>query len=100
VKLPVKFARNVSTGDLSHTLKSKNKDEIGFLLTTINQMVISYGKIASEVISNSNNLKTSSINLVTTARDLSNAFKQMTEQSSNVTHTSKDMSDQISNISL
>jgi methyl-accepting chemotaxis protein len=96
----VKFARNVSTGDLSNTLKSKNRDEIGFLLTTINQMVISYRKIVSEVISNSNNLKTSSINLVTTARDLSTAFKQMTEQSSNVTHTSKDMSDQISNISL
>jgi methyl-accepting chemotaxis protein len=96
----VKFARNVSTGDLSHTLKSKNKDEIGFLLTTINQMVISYRKIVNEVISNSNNLKMSSINLVTTASDLSTAFKQMTEQSSNVTHTSKDMSDQISNISL
>jgi methyl-accepting chemotaxis protein len=96
----VLFAHKVSTGDLSYTLKSKNKDELGFLLTAINQMVLSYRTIVGEVISNASKLKVSSIDLVTTASDLSSVFKQMTEQSSNVTHTSKEMSEAISNISL
>ena len=96
----VQFARHVSSGDLSKTLRSKNKDEIGFLLTAINQMVLSYRTIVDEVISNSSHLKISSIDLVKTASELSAAFQKMSDEASNVTQTSKDMSGQINDISL
>jgi len=96
----VNYSTNVSHGDLSKTLKSENKDEIGFLLTAINNMVLTYRKIVIEIISYARLLSNSSEKLVDTASDLTTIFEQMTGNSSDVTATSINMSNAINDISL
>jgi len=94
------FASDVSQGDLSKTLKSKNNDEIGFLLTSINNMVVTYRKIVVEIISYARLLNVSSQNLVGTSNELTKSFEKITSNASDATETSVNMSNAINDISL
>ena len=104
ISIPVEklmnFASGVSQGDLSKTLNSKNNDEIGFLLTSINNMVVTYRKIVIEIISYARLLNVSSQNLVDTSSELTKSFDQMTGNASDATETSVNMSNAINDISV
>jgi len=95
----VVFAQDVSKGNLYKTLKTKNKDEIGYLLTAINKMVISFSKIVFDVKAHANNLFGASEEIVSVTNLLNNNAKNMNEQANNVTTTSVQMSSEIHSIS-
>jgi len=94
----VNFAQKVSRGDLSETLKSRNKDEIGHLLNAINTMVIAFRKIVCDVKSNGRRLAVSSDEMVTIAGQLAGNSQEMNDQATNVAGTSEMMSDSINTI--
>ncbi|KPA08904.1 methyl-accepting chemotaxis protein [Candidatus Magnetomorum sp. HK-1] len=98
IEKSIDFASKVSQGDLSQTLKSKNKDEVGYLLSAINTIVLTFRKIVKEVTSNSEKMGSSSESMVDIAGKLSLHSEKVSEQTGSVTETSEAMTKNISMI--
>jgi len=91
----VSFAKKVSEGDLSETLKTRKRDEIGHLLEAINTMVLAFRKIVKDVKLNGKRLAGESDDMVKIAGKLAGNSEKMSDQASMVTGTSELMSDNI-----
>jgi len=92
----IKFASAVSKGDLSNMLKSKNKDEVGYLLTAINKIVLTFRKIVKEITSHALTMMNASEVMVNIAGKLSLHSEKVSEQTTSVTETSESMTENIS----
>jgi len=72
----VDVAEKVSAGDLSVTIDSKNKDEIGRVLTALKHMVEKLRDVVSEVSNAANNVSAGSEELSATAEQMSQGATQ------------------------
>jgi len=95
IEKSIDFASKVSQGDLSQTLKSKNKDEVGYLLSAINTIVFTFRKIVKSVTANSEKMGSSSERMVSIAGKLSLHSEKVSEQTDSVTGTSEAMTENI-----
>jgi len=70
------LARTVASGDLTRTVEVANDDEIGVVVTALNEMVESLRVVASDVTSAAGNVATGSAQMSTTASQVAEGASQ------------------------
>ncbi len=88
----VDFARILSEGDLTQTLDIKQKDEVGTLAKTMNQMAASLREIFTNIAIRMDNLLDSSTELTEISQQLSTGSDQTSMKSSTVAAAAEEMS--------
>ncbi|MBF0626750.1 MAG: HAMP domain-containing protein [Magnetococcales bacterium] len=91
----VSFAQTLARGDLTTRLNIDQKDEIGVLAKSLNEMVDKLKSILTEVRNTANSVSTGSEELSSTAQQISQGA---TEQAASVEETSSAMEEMSSNI--
>lgn len=91
----VEFAKRMAQGDFTDTLDIDNRDEIGVLTASLNNMVNKLSEVVGDVGSATENVASGSEELSATAQSLS---QSATEQAANVEEVSSSMEEMTSNI--
>ena len=95
IRKGVSFAEYMSQGDFTRTLEIEQRDEIGVLAHSLNDMVVRLSSVVAEVGASSENVASGSEELSATAESLSQAS---TEQAANVEEVSASMEEMTANI--
>ncbi|WP_419778593.1 methyl-accepting chemotaxis protein [Maridesulfovibrio sp.] len=95
IRKGVSFAEYMSQGDFTRTLDIEQRDEIGILAHSLNDMVVRLSSVVAEVGVSSENVASGSEELSATAESLSQAS---TEQAANVEEVSASMEEMTANI--
>jgi len=82
----------VAEGDLTHTLKAKNKDEIGQMATALNGMVNKLSSMLKEIIGNAEQLHGSSQTMTNISGELFTAAGRTATKSTFVASAAEEMS--------
>ena len=91
----VSFAEHMAQGDFTRTLDINQRDEIGILAASLNDMVVKLSAVVGEVGISSENVASGSEELSATAESLSQAS---TEQAASVEEVSASMEEMTANI--
>jgi len=91
----VQFAKAMAEGDFTRTLEIDQKDEIGVLASSLNEMVAKLREVVAEVQSASENVASGSEELSASAQSMSQGA---TEQAASVEEISSSMEQMTSNI--
>ena len=94
----VDFTQKVSKGNLTKTLTSERKDEIGTLISATNSMVLEFRRIICDMQAKGTHLTGSSEKMVRIAGKLASNSEKMTMQSNNVAAASEEMTININSI--
>ena len=86
------FAKKMAGGDFTATINSKLTDEIGMLISSLNEMGITLRTMFKEISSSAQSLSTSSIEFVTLANEMSKNVEQTAEKANTVTVAAEEMS--------
>ena len=84
----VSFAKKIARGDLTAELKLNQRDEVGELAATLNDMVRNLANIVEQISSASKNVSTGSTELSSTSQEISQGASQ---QAASVEETSSSM---------
>ncbi|WP_320006097.1 methyl-accepting chemotaxis protein [Maridesulfovibrio sp.] len=95
IRKGVSFAEYMAQGDFTRTLDIEQRDEIGVLATSLNDMVVRLSSVVAEVGASSENVASGSEELSATAESLSQAS---TQQAANVEEVSASMEEMTANI--
>jgi methyl-accepting chemotaxis protein len=91
----VLFSKKIADGDLTATLKSRHNDEIGVLITTLNQMAEKLRAVVIEVRNASTNVSGGSQELSSSSQHMSQGA---TEQAASCEEISSSMEEMLANI--
>lgn len=92
------IARELSQFDISKNIDTNRQDEIGFLFTSINKMILSFRKIMLEIQSKCSLLSQTSENLVTISSNLYENSKEIHHDSEKIASDAVEMRANISMI--
>jgi len=85
------FANTLSNGDFSATLDIDQKDEVGDLAVSLNQVVIQLKNMIQELLSNAKSLSSSSAGLTSLSNELYNRSEESSQKSTDVENVSNEM---------
>jgi methyl-accepting chemotaxis protein len=88
----VDFARNISNGDLTRQIDIQQKDEIGMLASSMNEMGTNLRKMFTDIASAVQTLSTSSTKLFSLSQQMSDNSEQTTEKVNTVASAAEEMS--------
>jgi methyl-accepting chemotaxis protein len=92
IKKGVAFAENMATGDFSKTLEIKQKDEMGQLADSLNNMTSKLGGMINEISSGVETLSSSSTDLAAISEQMSQGANETSEKSGTVAASAEEMS--------
>ncbi|OFX21210.1 MAG: hypothetical protein A2033_04925 [Bacteroidetes bacterium GWA2_31_9] len=95
IKLSVDFATKISEGDLTATINIQQKDEIGILALTLQNMVLKLKEVVEAVVNGANNIASASEELSSSSQEVSQGAS---EQASSAEEISSSMEEMTSNI--
>ncbi|MFO7754230.1 MAG: methyl-accepting chemotaxis protein [Desulfobacteraceae bacterium] len=88
----VEFADSVAKGDLTATIDVDQKDEVGMLAKSLNDMSISLREIVTELSSNTESLSGASEELSSVSSQMASSAEEMDAQSSSVASAAEQVS--------
>lgn len=87
-----KFAKKIAEGDFTETIKIDQKDEIGMLTLSLNEMVGKLGGMVKEITLGVETLSSSSTELSTISQQMSSASEATAKKSNTVAVATEEMS--------
>ena len=93
------FIKAIAGGDLSRTIVLKNRDEIGAMMTDLNDMSGQLGTMFRNISESGAKLLNSSNDILTTSEELSNVSNDLSGQAHTVAAASEEMSANMSTVS-
>ena len=93
------FIKAIAGGDLSRTISLKNRDEIGAMMTDLNDMSSQLGTMFRNISESGAKLLNSSNDILTTSEELSNVSNDLSGQAHTVAAASEEMSANMSTVS-
>jgi methyl-accepting chemotaxis protein len=99
VKKAVEFTQTIAKGDFTHSLEIVQKDEIGSMVTAINQMVKGIAQVFKELLTGIITLNETSSDLSGIARELAEGAEDMSQKSESVATGAQVMRDGITAVS-
>jgi methyl-accepting chemotaxis protein len=94
----VKLAQTMAEGDLTDSIVFVRKDEVGVLVSSLNQMSANIRAIINNIHVDSNQVAVSSEELSATSHQLATASEEMTSQSSKVAAATEQISANMNNV--
>lgn len=95
----VQFAHAVASGDLTRTISSRKRDEVGMLLNSLNRMVTSLCATVGQINMASTEVATASEQLSSASTQMSTGMALQTERTSQIAGASLEMSQTSASIS-
>lgn len=95
VKRAVEFTKHVASGDLTTEMDIEQKDEIGMLAFSMQEMVEKLKSIVAEIQAGSDNIASASVQISSTSQQVSQGAS---EQASSAEEVSSSMEEMVSNI--
>ncbi len=92
------FAKKVSEGDFTGSLDTNQKNEIGILVSSLNNIVLSIGKMLKDIIDSINTLSSSSTELSAISQQMSSSSKLTSGKSDTVSTAAEEMSSSMSSV--
>jgi methyl-accepting chemotaxis protein len=92
IRKGVAFAEAMASGDFSQSLEVKQKDEVGKLVDSLNNMTSSIGGMINEISSGVETLSSSSTELASISAEMSQGANETSEQSGAVAAAAEEMS--------
>lgn len=92
------LAKKIAEGDLTVSLESKNQDETGSLISSMNHMTQKLRGVFVKIAENAQFLDKSSGQLSTAAKDMSQGSKQASDTASNVAAATEKMSSNMNSV--
>jgi len=94
----VGFADEMAKGDLTQTLDSKRKDEIGALTAALDKMAANLKEMFKDIVVGMNTLNSSSSDLSTVSKQITTNTTQAAEKSNSVAASAEEMSTNINSV--
>jgi len=95
----VKFAQVIEQGDVSQQMAVSSNDELGFLMTSLNNMSANLRKTLKNVNDNAVTLFSTSVNFTEIANAMQTSSNSLNEKSSAVASASEEMSSNMATVS-
>lgn len=95
----VKVATRVASGDLTHRIESKSKDEVGQLMLALKDMNDSLSKLIREALENSDAVSSAATELATASGQVSSSSQYQSEAASSMAAAIEEMTVSINQIS-
>jgi methyl-accepting chemotaxis protein len=93
------FIKAIATGDLSKTISVKHHDEIGAMVTDLNEMSAQLGTMFRSISEGGQKLLNSSQDILATSEELSNVSNDLSGQAHTVAAASEEMRANMANVS-
>lgn len=94
----VNFANTIASGDLTQQLNVVQKDEIGVLAGSLNEMATALRKMFTDIASGTQTLTSSSTELSAISEQISNNAQQTSDKSDNVSASAEQMSTSMNSV--
>lgn len=98
INAAVAFANKMAGGDLTQTINIDQKDEIGILVKSMNEMSNNLQSMFQEIIQNSQTLTSSSEELLSVSEEITQNSEQTTTKSNTVAAAAEEMSTNMSSV--
>ncbi len=92
------FAKQLSDGDFSQTLEIEQKDEIGVLAGSLNEMKSNLGEMFKEIARGAEKLTSSSVDLSSISDQLTSGTEQTSSKSNTVAMAAEEMSSNMNSV--
>ncbi len=98
VKKAARFTQTIAEGDFTHSLETDQKDEIGSMVTAMNQMVKGIARVFKDILSGVTTLNETASDLSSISRELKAGAQDMSQRSESVATGAKAMRDGITSV--